>query len=146
MASFMFYQGPRLWFGVSVLTVAVVSLYQAQSSLLAQTSIAESSAGKPKDRVREGTELQDVLGTFRLTGDRATFYPADGTGKFGGLENQTLERVATVIAADPASMEWLVTGTITEFRGNNYILVTRAILKAKPSSLTKPANRIREAK
>ena len=146
MASYLFRQGPRQWFGVSVLTVAVVSLYQAHSGLLAQTPIAESSSGKPKDRVREGTELQDVLGTFRLTGDRATFYPADGTGKFGGLENQTLERVATVIAADPASMEWLVTGTITEFRGNNYILLTRAILKAKPSSLTKPANRIREAK
>jgi hypothetical protein len=146
MASYVFCQLPRRWIGVSVLSVALVALYEGQSGLLAQTPVTESSSSRSKDRVREGTELQDVLGTFRLTGDRATFYPADGTGKFGGLENQTLERVATVIAADPASMEWLVTGTVTEFRGNNYILVTRAILKAKPSSLTKPASRIREAK
>jgi hypothetical protein len=146
MATYVFRQVPRQWIGVSILTVAVVSLYQAQRGLLAQNPIAELSSGKPKDRVREGTELQDVLGTFRLTGDRATFYPAEGAGKFGGLENQTLERVATVIAEDPATMEWLVTGTITEFKGNNYILVTRAILKAKPSSLTKPANRVREVK
>jgi hypothetical protein len=38
-------------------------------------------------------------------------------------------------------MEWLVTGTITEFKGNNYILLTRAILKTKPSALGKPGGK-----
>lgn len=88
---------------------------------------------KGKDRVREGTTLVNVLGSFRLTGDRATFYPADGSGKFGGLENLTLERVANVIGEDPTPVEWLVSGTVTEYKGNNYILVTRAILKSKPT-------------
>ena len=101
-----------------------------------------SSVGKVKDRLREGTELVNVPGTFKLTGDRATFYPADGSGRFGGLENQSLERVATVIGEDPSPLEWLVTGTITEYKGNNYILVTRAILKSKPAALGKPAARI----
>jgi hypothetical protein len=100
-----------------------------------------SFAGRPKERLREGTELVNVLGSFKLTGDRATFYPADGSGRFGGLENQTLERVAMVIGEDPSLLEWLVTGTITEYKGNNYILVTRAILKSKPSALGKPVGK-----
>jgi hypothetical protein len=130
----------RRWIWAALTAVAMGSFYQVPPGLFAQTPITDSIAGKSKERVREGTELRDVLGTFRLTGDRATFCPADGVGKFGGLENQTLERVATVIAADPTPMEWLVTGTVTEFKGNNYILITRAILKTKPSSLSKPAD------
>ena len=103
----------------------------------------ENLANTPKDRLREGTELVDVPGSFKLTGDRATFYLADGSGRLDGLENQTLERVATVIGEDPRPMEWLVTGSVTEFKGNNYILVTRAILKAKPSAAGKSGGKPR---
>jgi hypothetical protein len=105
--------------------------------------VAEGLPGRPKDRLREGTELTNVLGSFKLTGDRATFYPSDGSGRFGGLENQTLERVAMVIGEDPSLLEWLVTGTITEYKGNNYILITRAILKSKPAALGKPVGKPR---
>jgi len=92
---------------------------------------APTTPAKTKDRLREGTELVDVTGHFKLTGDRATFYLADGSARFNGLENLTLERVSTVIAEDPTPMERIVTGKITEFKGNNYLLITRAILKAK---------------
>lgn len=128
---------------LAVLLVALIALaicsriprVAAQGPPDAPSIVEESTPG---DRLREGTQLVNVLGAFKLTGDRATFYPADRSGPYGGLENQTLERVATVIGEDPSPVEWLVSGTITEYRGNNYILVTRAILKSKPSALAQP--------
>lgn len=105
--------------------------------------LSRDTVARSKDRVREGTTLVNVPGVFKLTGDRATFYPADGSGKFGGLENLTLERVANVIGEDPTPMEWLISGTVTEYKGNNYLLLTRAILKSKPmgSKKSMPASK-----
>jgi hypothetical protein len=128
--------------------VAALVLGLAHRTILAQLDVLtdrdSGTASKPRERVREGTMLNDVLGTFKLTGDRATFFPADGSARYGGLENQALERVANVIGEDPEALEWLVSGTVTEYKGNNYLLVSRAILKSKPSAIgkaaTKPAN------
>ena len=58
-----------------------------------------------------------------------TFFLADGKGRLVGLENLTLQRIAQVIADSPERLRWTVTGTITEYRGANYLLVRRAILK-----------------
>ena len=131
----------------SVLGLVAVGFFVAWHGLMlvAAQEPAEvvTDARQGKIRVREGTELVNVVGSFKLTGDRATFYPADGSGRFGGLENQTLERLATVISEDPSQLEWLVTGVVTEFKGNNYILVTKAILKSKPSALGKPGSKSR---
>jgi hypothetical protein len=119
---------------------------------VATTSIAElpietmPSNGRQRNRLREGTELQDALGTFRLTGDRATFILADGSARFGGLENLSLERVANVIAGDPSPLEWIVSGVVTEYKGNNFLLVTKAILKTKASGADRPAGRMRHSK
>ena len=44
-------------------------------------------------------------------------------------------------AAFDTQTETTITGTITEYKGNNYILVTRAILKSKPSALGKPTGK-----
>jgi hypothetical protein len=88
-------------------------------------------------RLREGTQLTDMLGQFRLTGDRASFVPADGSGKFLALENLTLDRVTQTISEDPNPLEWVVSGTITEYKGGNYLLISRAILKNK-SPVAKP--------
>ena len=41
----------------------------------------QNEPGKPlvtPSHQREGSQLVDVLGHFRVTGDRATFYPLDG--------------------------------------------------------------------
>jgi len=45
-----------------------------------------------------------------------------------GLENLNLERIARAVADNPVTLEWKVTGTITEYRGANFLLVTRATL------------------
>jgi hypothetical protein len=81
-------------------------------------------------RVREGTEIVDQLGYFRITGGRVVFVTDDGKRRFVGLENLNLERIARTVADSPQPLRWGVTGTITEYRGANFLLVRRAILKS----------------
>ena len=85
-------------------------------------------------RIREGTEIVGRSGHFRMTGDRVTFFAADGKGRFVGLENLNLERVTQAIAASPDQLIWSVTGTLTEFRGANFLLVRRAVLRSRVQS------------
>jgi len=81
-------------------------------------------------RAREGTEIVDQLGHFQNSGDRVVFSTADGKRRYIGLENLNLERIARTIANSPQTLQWGVTGTITEYRGTNFLLIHRAILKS----------------
>ncbi len=89
-----------------------------------------------KKHLREGTRLVDRLGHFELQGNGATFVSSDGDIRFQGLENLALERVTRVIADASESIQWSVTGTVTEYRGSNYLLITHAVLKARKLSDT----------
>lgn len=89
-------------------------------------------------RIREGTEIVEKLGYFRVTGDRVTFLTDDGKQRLIALENLNLERIARAVADDPDKLQWSVTGTVTEYRGSNFLFVRRAVLKAKPASEQPP--------
>ena len=119
---------------VVMLVVGVAALSEIRR-LGADESSPVVAAGnvKPLEKQREGTTLTDVTGYFRLTGDRAMFYAETGA-RYGGLENLNLERVASVINENPEQLQWSVSGTITEYRGANYLLVSRATLKAKTAA------------
>ena len=82
-----------------------------------------------ENRVREGTELTNVLGYFTITGSRVTFITAESATRFAGLENLNLERISRMISKAPKQMDWEVSGEVTEYRGANYLLVRRAVLK-----------------
>jgi len=79
--------------------------------------------------LREGAELVDRLGVFRLAGDRVLFVTSDTKQRIVGLENLNLERIVRTIADRPETIEWAVTGVATEYRGTNYLLIRRATLK-----------------
>lgn len=83
------------------------------------------------DRLREGVAL-DVVGSFKLTGDRIMFYSAADQRRFGALENLNLERIARMVSDSPDPLQWSVSGTVTEYQGANYLLISRAVLKSKP--------------
>jgi hypothetical protein len=82
-------------------------------------------------RLREGTEISGQTGYFRQDGDGATFVTDDGF-ELGGLPNLNLERVARTLktADETSTIRWRVSGTITEFSGRNYLLITRAVYKS----------------
>jgi len=95
----------------------------------------ELSTSSPADpdrdaRLREGTPVVNQVGYFRTAGDRLVFYKADGRARFIALENLNLERISNAITDKPTQLEWNISGTITEYRGANYLLVDRAILLA----------------
>ena len=96
-----------------------------------------NGSGNP-DRLREGTKLAGELGVFqRKGGDRYTFRTNAGKREFACLENLNLERIAAAVADNP-DMEWLVSGTVTEYRGTNCLLISQATLKAKSGRATGP--------
>lgn len=95
-------------------------------------------AAKENQRHREGHALHEALGTFDASGNRVYFRPADGASPVRVLENLALERVTRVLEESRSDRLWTVHGTITEFRGENYLLLTRAVLSSRtvPNSKT----------
>ncbi len=81
-------------------------------------------------RAREGTELVDQVGTFQVLGERVVFVAERNSQRLVALENLNLERIARTLASHPYPLQWKVSGKVTEFRGNNFILVERAIGRA----------------
>jgi hypothetical protein len=82
-------------------------------------------------RLREGTQLTDHVGYFRQNGESLTFVDKEGR-ELGGLPNLGLERIIRMLKSveEPESVTWSVSGTITEFAGRNYLLISRAVYKA----------------
>lgn len=84
-----------------------------------------------KLRIREGTRLKDVVGRFRPSGDALVFVDAENR-EFGGLPNLNLERVARMLQSveEPESVTWSVSGTVTEYSGQNHLLISRAVFRS----------------
>jgi hypothetical protein len=100
-------------------------------------------------RWREGSKLVDVAGQFKTSGERVAFHAADGKSRFPCLENLNSERVARIVAeSPPESLEWIVQGTLTEFRNENYLLVTQAVISSRAVRGPRPSQdrRVPEAK
>jgi hypothetical protein len=98
-------------------------------------------------QVREGLELLDQPGTFKMAGDRVVFFMTGSKQQLIGLENLNLERVLRVLADNSDPLEWFVTGAVTEFRGTNYLFVRRATFKNRsPGAALTPAAASRDHK
>ena len=86
-------------------------------------------------RRREGSEMIDGIGRFARPGDRAGFLTGDRPTALIVLENLALERVMRVTEEDGLGpIRWRVSGTITEFRGANYLIIRRAVVKSDDAS------------
>jgi hypothetical protein len=89
-------------------------------------------------RLREGVRVADVVGQFEVAGDRVSFAAADATGSWRVLENLALERIGRVLAENRANPQWVISGTITEYNGANYLLVTKAVQTGNPAAKDSP--------
>lgn len=133
-----------LGIGSAALTTLVISVVAAQApsgrpagSRLGASAFLESpgksaagAAGeKPAEKLREGTKLNDELGAFSRVGERVSFSPGGNREALRCLENLALERIARAIDESQGQRQWIVSGTITEFKGANYLLVTKAVIK-----------------
>ena len=84
---------------------------------------------QPVHRLREGAEVVDQLGRFQFADDRLVFVAEPANQRFVALENLNLERILRAVADRPAQSQWKVSGTVTECRGTNFILIRRAMLR-----------------
>ena len=84
-------------------------------------------------RQREGAKLADVNGRFQLTGDRVMFVPSEATQgvSYHVLENLALERVLDNLNESRSERLWTISGTLTEFRNANHLLLGKAVLQAQ---------------
>jgi hypothetical protein len=97
--------------------------------------------------LREGLELVDQPGSFKMAGDRVVFFLAGDKQQLIGLENLNLERILRVLADNTDPLEWFVTGTVTECRGTNYLFVRRATFKNRAAGAAPaPATTLRDHK
>lgn len=113
-----------------VLTALAAAIALAPWLLAQDASDVHGSANGQKPNLqREGTQLQDERGRFLTVGVRLTFVSAGGK-RYVGLENLNLQRVGKIIATSADSVEWFVSGTVTEYQGMNYLLIARARRKA----------------
>ncbi|MCA9231475.1 MAG: hypothetical protein KDA57_12545 [Planctomycetales bacterium] len=103
----------------------------SQLPLRQQAAARDGNIESGQLRLREGTTIDSMAGFFRQDGDGATFVTDEGL-EFGGLPNLNLERVARTLKGtdESKSVRWRVSGLITEFSGQNFILISRAIYKS----------------
>jgi hypothetical protein len=102
---------------------------------------AGAGAGPTKagERLREGTRLVDVSGTFTPVGaDGVTFSPDGGKDAYRLLQNLALERISRTLEEQRVPGRWIVSGLITEYRGANYLLVTKAQLQSADTPASGP--------
>ncbi|HVX16079.1 MAG TPA: hypothetical protein VHC22_33145 [Pirellulales bacterium] len=117
--------------------LAALSVALDRSSWLVADENADGSATGVTQKVplrREGTQLRDEQGRFQPVGDRLTFLSSAGVS-YIGLENLNLERVGKIVSASPEAVDWYITGTVTEYQGANYLLISRARRKASTPRL-----------
>jgi len=98
----------------------------------------EPAPARSKQRLREGTRLVDALGKFEASGERYSFVPKDPGEPIRVLENLALERISRVPATSQGSPQWLVSGTVTEYNNQNFLLVTKAV-QSGPSAPAIPS-------
>ncbi len=65
---------------------------------------------------------------------RKNHIPGDKGESFRVLENLALERINRELGQARGNLQWTVSGMVTEFRGNNYLLVTKAMVKTADGS------------
>ena len=83
-------------------------------------------------RIREDTAFKNLHVFFRQIGDRTAMYTLEDNRRFLCLENLTLERILTTIEEKPERQIWKIDGKFTEFHGENYVLIHRAIFSQTP--------------
>jgi len=124
---------------VAMLTVqAADSPSRRRRNAGAQDATVESTTPE-ENRLREGLKLEEEVGEFRDAGGRITFYPSNQKITLTVLENLALERVYAELEQRLERRRWSVSGVVTEYRGGNYLLITRAVMKPKAATTGEPA-------
>ena len=106
---------------------------EQSNQVIKPITATSTNRGLRARRMREGTKFKDLYVYFRPAGDRAALYTVENNQRFLCLENLELERVLNVIQEKPDRDYWRIEGEFTEFRGENFILLRRAVIAQAPT-------------
>jgi hypothetical protein len=67
-------------------------------------------------------------------GDRFAFVPGGNKDSYRVLENLQLQRIGQTLDGARGQQPWVVSGVITEFKGANYLLVTKASIQSQEAT------------
>lgn len=81
----------------------------------------------PSPLQREGSVADPWRGKFQFESGRIQFVDASSGLAYTCLENLTLQQATSIATKPQLAGDWIVRGTLTEFDGNNYLLIDRAI-------------------
>lgn len=115
--------------------VGATTLYSSAFSRAAQPeqfemheeALSEAPGEQMLQKVlREGTTINKAPVTCRASGDRLQIMFSDYRRRMSVLENLAAQRILKAVIEDSHDTSWVVSGTVTEFKGRNYLLITRA--------------------
>lgn len=95
------------------------------------TTTKDQDKGKDASRWREGHRIENVTVSFQISETERFLVALSSEKGLTALENMALERIADAMRIDSADNRWVVTGRITEFRGQNYLWIERATRATK---------------
>ena len=99
----------------------------SSNSIMASERPSLSKMARDASILREGTPLVDVKGRFRWQGERFQFMEEGSNKSFKCLENLSLQRVDASQQDDDRKVIWLVTAKVTEFKGENFLVLEKAV-------------------
>lgn len=124
---------PFVWMTLALIALVGVSNWPAlrlSSSASAVEGDRPSLVAMNQDKgiLREGTVVSESKGRFQVVKDRVVFTDESLGKSFTCLENLTLQRIQSYLGDDEGRRQrWMVTGKITEFGGENFLWLDRAI-------------------
>lgn len=126
-----FAAGPRWACGISLavgLTIALPSRSHVSAAHPAGLATANLAL---EGKQREGTRVNGLVGSLTHAARRWTFTSEAGDITYRILENQSLERIVKAIQEDPEDIHWKVSGQLTEFLDENFLLIERTERSAR---------------
>lgn len=108
----------------------IVSAEENTATVTDRMKTAQQLQEKMK-RLREGAEIVDAEGTFEWIGDRLSFVQGEDKPVLKILENRMMERVVQSQETSTGELIWIVSGTVTEYRGGNFLLIKHVVLTGK---------------
>ncbi len=108
-------------------------------TLVPPTTTSGSASKKRLQLLPDGSHLANRVGRLSRDGDdwRFVFEGDETQASIVLLPNQMLERMIQRSASSQAPLVFVVSGQITEFMGNNYLLTTVAFERSEGQNLKK---------
>ena len=120
------------WVVLAACTMAVFANLSGENQMNAGATMASerpslSQMSKEETPLREGTSLGELKGRFKKLGERFQFVE-EGTNKsFKCLENLCLQRIVANQHDDERKVIWIVSAKVTEFNGENFLVLEKAV-------------------